>query len=134
MLTGQELEENEDGPTQRNGNPELSLTMSTLVDRVVSLDMQEKSMVRWLQKFGVEDRQMSLLQTIDGTKNAQRVSGQIMSVVDNILDYKKQTRLTMREIIALKLRKMIESKMRHLMQAKMQKELAEAEESQENMQ
>ena len=43
--------------------------MSTLVDRVVSLDMQEKSMVRWLEKFGVEDRQMSLLQVIDGSKN-----------------------------------------------------------------
>lgn len=34
---------------------------SSLVDRVVSFDMQENSLKRWLKGFGVEERQYNLL-------------------------------------------------------------------------
>ena len=34
---------------------------SVLVDRVVSFDLQERSLHKWLSSFGVEERQYSLL-------------------------------------------------------------------------
>lgn len=38
---------------------------STLVDRVVSFDLQEKSLSDWLTHFGVEGRAYNLLQEVD---------------------------------------------------------------------
>lgn len=38
---------------------------SSLVDKVVSFDQTETSMRKWLNCFGVQDRQYSLLQEID---------------------------------------------------------------------
>ncbi len=39
---------------------------SALVDRVVSFDLEERSLNKWLTAFGVEDRNYNLLQCIDG--------------------------------------------------------------------
>jgi len=77
---------------------------SALVDRVVSFDIQERSLRKWLTAFGVEDRQYNLLQEIDANQDKDRVFEQIDKVIMNVLDNKQSEKETMREMFAIKIR------------------------------
>ena len=88
---------------------------SGIVDRFVSFDLQEKSMTRWLQMFGDEERQRNLLQTIDAGKSKERVFGQIMAIIEEVLDHKRREKMQLREILGFKLQTMMEQKIKDML-------------------
>ena len=77
---------------------------STLVDRVVSFDLQEKSLSDWLTHFGVEGRAYNLLQEVDAAQDKQAVTDQIGRVIENVLDNKQCEKEAMREMFVIKLK------------------------------
>ena len=83
---------------------------SALVDRVVSFDMQELSLQRWLKAFGVEERQYSLLQVIEADMPKDDVTEQISKVISNVLDNKQSEVESMREMFIIKLKQRLEEK------------------------
>lgn len=86
---------------------------SALVDRVVSFDLQERSLNKWLTAFGVEDRNYNLLQCIDGDKSKDGVFRQIERVIADVLNNKQNEKEIMREMFAIKIKQMIEEKQRN---------------------
>ena len=57
--------------------------------------------------FGDEQRQRNLLQTIDASKSKERVFGQIMSIIEEILEHKASEKLQLREVLAFKIQTML---------------------------
>lgn len=47
------------------------------MDRFVAFDQQSRSLSRWLQAFGVEDKNRVLMQVIDGNQAQDHVQGQV---------------------------------------------------------
>ena len=60
---------------------------SGLVDRFVSFDQTTKSLEKWLNLFGVENKGRVLLQKIDANKEANQVFTQIKEIVDLVLEH-----------------------------------------------
>jgi len=85
---------------------------SSLVDRVVSFDMQQNSLKNWLTSFGVEDRQYNLLQEVNGDQSKDVVFNQISNIISNVLDNKQNERDSMREMFVIKIRKLQDEKER----------------------
>ena len=83
---------------------------STLVDRVVSFDLQEKSLSDWLTHFGVEGRAYNLLQEVDAGQDKQSVTEQIGRVIENVLDNKQCEKEAMREMFVIKLKAIHEAR------------------------
>lgn len=83
---------------------------SSLVDRAVSYDMQQNSLKRWLQAFGVEERNYNLLQEINANESKDMVFDQISQVINQVLDNKQTERESIREMFVIKLRKIKEEK------------------------
>jgi len=89
---------------------------SSLVDRVVSFDMQEMSLRKWLHAFGVEERQYCLLQSVNGNATKESVFEQISAIIGNILDNKQIEKEAVREMFVIKLRQLLEEKAKQLAQ------------------
>lgn len=83
---------------------------SSIVDRIVSFDMQETSLRRWLSDFGVEERAYNLLQEVDASCQKDSVFEQIEKVIENILDNKQVEKESMKEVLIAKLRTMAADK------------------------
>ena len=69
-------------------------------------------MTKWLTSFGVEERQLNLMQPIDANSTKEDVTDQISKVIGNILDNKQTEKESMREVFIMKIRHMIEKKQR----------------------
>jgi len=67
-------------------------------------------MTKWLTSFGVEERQLNLMQPIDANSTKEDVTDQISKVIGNILDNKQTEKESMREVFIMKIRHMIEKK------------------------
>ena len=63
---------------------------SSIVDRIVSFDQQERPLTKWLTDFGVEERKFSLLQKINANKSQEEVFAQIEDILTNVLDNKQK--------------------------------------------
>ena len=98
---------------------------SALVDRVVSFDLQERALRRWLNDFGVEERQYGLLQDIDADKDKQAVFDQIVDVVEKVMENKKVEKESMREMFVIKIKQLIEEKQRQVASQEMMLSAAE---------
>ena len=77
---------------------------------MVSFDLQERSLRKWLGAFGVEEKQYSLLQEINANQDKDQVLEEISSVINNVLDNKQAEKESMRGMFIIKLRQMLQEK------------------------
>ena len=61
-------------------------------------------MIRWLNAFGVQERQYSLLQEVDANQPKEEVTEQISHIIANILDNKQAEKEQMREVFVMKIK------------------------------
>lgn len=78
--------------------------VASVVDRCLSFNQQTNSLKRWLSIFGEESKNRTLLQTIQGFQQKDRVQIDVQRVLNEIVEGKKHNSLVMREVIAYKLR------------------------------
>lgn len=62
--------------------------ISTLMDRFVAFDQQNRSMTRWLKNFGVQDKDRSLLKVIQANQGKEDVQREIESHISLVLQHK----------------------------------------------
>lgn len=63
-----------------------SNSVASLVDRFLAFNQQTNSLKRWLEMFGVEQKNRQLIQTIDANSSKQEVSFAIERILNEIMD------------------------------------------------
>ena len=65
-------------------------------------------MTRWLQNFGVQEKERSLLKVIHASQKQQEVQGQINEHIKLVLQHKQEKNDAIREIHEFKIKHMID--------------------------
>lgn len=86
--------------------------ISTLMDRFVAFDQQNRSMTRWLKNFGVQDKDRSLLKVIQANQCKDDVQKEIESHISLVLQHKQDRNDAVRETHEFKIKHMLEQQKR----------------------